>query len=142
MTKANKLIMLLVIAVAIGTAIAIINHDNTMDMEMSSARADNGALQQARQRFWQRDIAGAEAQYRKLASSRAATADIWGELGNIYYLQAKWPQAAEAYTEATLRLLDGGNFPQAMFMRNIVARLDVKQLKRIDEHWQALQQAN
>ena len=96
-------------------------------------------LAQARQAFWQRDLPKAEALYKQQIETAHANANSWGELGNIYYLQAKWQLAARAYTEAALLLLDKGDFPQAMFMRYIVMGLDPVQVKRIDERVKALQ---
>ena len=96
-------------------------------------------LAQARQAFWQRDLPKAEALYKQQIETAKPDANSWGELGNIYYLQAKWKQAAAAYTEAALLLLDKGDFPQAMFMRYIVTGLDPAQTQRIDERLEALQ---
>ncbi len=96
-------------------------------------------LTAARQAFWQRDLPKAEALYKQQISNDNASANSWGELGNIYYLQAKWQQAAFAYTEAALFLLDKGDFPQALFLRYIVSGLDPEQVKRIDQRLRALQ---
>ncbi|MCK4742582.1 MAG: hypothetical protein KAT25_02045 [Sulfuriflexus sp.] len=96
-------------------------------------------LAEARKAFWQRDLPKAEALYKKQINSSVADADSWGELGNIYYFQAKWKLAAKAYTEAAILLLNKGDFPQAMFLHYIVTGLDPIQVKRIDEHVQALQ---
>ena len=96
-------------------------------------------LADARQAFWQRDLPKAEALYKEQIKNSQVDADSWGELGNIYYFQAKWQLAATAYTEASLILLDKGDYPQAMFLRYIVMGLDPVQGKRIDERLQALQ---
>lgn len=96
-------------------------------------------LAQARQAFWQRDLVKAEALYKQQIETAKPDANSWGELGNIYYLQAKWKQAAAAYTEAALLLLEKGDFPQAMFMRYIITGLDPAQARRIDERLKALQ---
>jgi len=96
-------------------------------------------LTYARQAFWQRDLPKAEALYKEQIKTAEINADSWGELGNVYYLQAKWQQAATAYTEAALILLKKGNFPQAMFLRYIVIGLDPAQAQRIDEYLQTLQ---
>jgi len=96
-------------------------------------------LAAARKAFWQQDLAQAEIFYKQQIKTAKADADSWGELGNVYYLQAKWKQAAVAYTEAALLLLDKGDFPQAMYLRYIVFGLAPAQVKRIDEHVKALQ---
>jgi len=98
----------------------------------------NVSMASARQAFWQRDLPKAISLYQQINQS-TANANSWGELGNIYYLQAKWQQAAFAYTEAALMLLDKGDLPQAMFLRYIVSGLDQTQLKRIEERVRALQ---
>ena len=104
--------------------------------ETQTAAAD---LNKARQAFWQRNLPKAEALYKEQIKHSVADANSWGELGNVYYLQAKWKQAAQAYTEAALVLLDKGDFPQAMFLRYIVIGLDPVQAGRIDERMLALQ---
>lgn len=92
----------------------------------------------ARQAFWQRELPKAESLYQQINKSQA-NANSWGELGNVYYLQAKWQLAASAYTEAALILLSEGNIPQAMFLRYIVVGLDLEQVQRIDERIRELQ---
>ena len=96
-------------------------------------------LAQARQAFWARDLVKAEARYRKLIESGSATADVWGELGNIYYGQAKWQKAAEAYSKAAIQLLNQGKYQQAMFLHYLVRGLDPAQAARIDEKLRAMQ---
>ena len=110
--------------------------EKQVSVEADSKAAD---LRTARQAFWQRDLPKAEALYKQQIATAAPNADSWGELGNIYYIQARWKQAAAAYTEAALLLLDKGDFPQAMFMRYIVMGLDPLQVKRIDDHVRAMQ---
>jgi len=93
----------------------------------------------ARKAFWERDLPKAEALYKVEIARVKTDADSWGELGNIYYFQAKWQQAASAYTEAAIILLNKGDISQAMFLRYIVFGLDPAQAKRIDERLQAMQ---
>ena len=96
-------------------------------------------LAAARKAFWERDLPKAEALYKVEIARVKTDADSWGELGNIYYFQAKWQQAASAYTEAAIILLNKGDISQAMFLRYIVFGLDPTQAKRIDERLQAMQ---
>jgi tetratricopeptide (TPR) repeat protein len=102
---------------------------------------DTGAvsLAQARQAFWARDLVKAEHMYRELLKREPATADAWGELGNLYYGQAKWQKAAEAYTEAAIQLLDQDQYSQAMFLHYVVRGLDPAQAARIDTKVRAMQ---
>jgi len=97
------------------------------------------SIQQARQAFWSRDLVTAEKLYMQLIKNDVQNTDAWGELGNLYYLQAKWPQAATAYTEAALRLLDKGEYPRAMFLHYIVRGLDPRQASRVDEQLRRMQ---
>lgn len=97
----------------------------------------NGELQAARQAFWQRDMTEAEKQYQALVKEDSATADAWGELGNVYYAQGKWQEAAAAYAEAALRLIENKNMGQAMHLHQVVAGMDAEQAKRIDEKLRA-----
>jgi len=106
---------------------------------LADTKRPTADLANARQAFWQRDLPKAEALYKEQIKISQVDADSWGELGNIYYFQAKWQLAATAYTEASLILLDKGDYPQAMFLRYIVMGLDSVQARRIDERLQALQ---
>lgn len=95
----------------------------------------------ARQAFWRRDLVEAERLYRDYLKQQPTAADAWGELGNIYYAQAKWQQAAEAYAEAAIQLLDKGQYSQAMYLHYVVRGLDSTQVARIDAKLYAMQAA-
>jgi len=122
-----------------------ISADMAMDSSIPVVKQDidviksEAELSAARQAFWQRNLPKAEVLYKEQINNSKANANSWGELGNIYYLQAKWQQAAFAYTEAALILLDKGDFPQAMFLRYVISGLDPVQVKRIDERLRKLQ---
>lgn len=72
--------------------------------------ASNAAapLQQARNAYWAGDMDGAVAAYQQAAASRPGDPDVHGELGNIYFAQGNWEQAAAAYLAAGQALLDRG----------------------------------
>jgi len=110
-----------------------------MPQTLTAAEIENLTISDARVAFWQRNLPKAEMLYKHLSEGEQTSANNWGELGNVYYLQAKWHQAAMAYTEAALLLLDKQQIPQAMFLRYIVSGLDATQLQRIDEHLRNLQ---
>jgi len=116
-----------------------IEMESAVEMPVVEVKRSGVNLTYARQAFWQRDLPKAEALYKEQIKMAEINADSWGELGNVYYLQAKWQQAATAYTEAALILLKKGNFPQAMYLRYIVIGLDPAQAQRIDEYLQTLQ---
>ncbi len=109
----------------------------------ASAATDNAAgdidIQQARQAYWARNLVLAETAYKKLLEGDTENADAWGELGNVYYMQAKWAQAAEAYAEAAIRLLQKGDYRQAMYMRYVIQGLDPKQAARVDAELKRMQ---
>ncbi|NNG14484.1 MAG: hypothetical protein HKM22_04925, partial [Gammaproteobacteria bacterium] len=100
---------------------------------------NTASIGQARQAFWARDLVKAEYMYREFLKREPTAADAWGELGNIYYGQAKWQQAAEAYAEAAIQLLEQGQYSQAMFLHYVVRGLDPVQSARIDAKLRAMQ---
>ena len=59
----------------------------------------------ARQSFWNGNAHDSEKLYLDLVKVDDSDPDAYGELGNVYYTQGKWKQAAEAYYEAAVRLL-------------------------------------
>jgi tetratricopeptide (TPR) repeat protein len=99
------------------------------------------SIEQARQAFWARDLAKAEAMYRELLKREPTAADAWGELGNLYYGQAKWQQAAMSYAEAAIQLLEQGQYSQAMFLHYVVQGLDPAQAARIEAKTRSMQAA-
>jgi len=144
----NKLLLTVMLAVVfvIGMAIYINDKENS-DADSSVAQAGAGdvesaddiSLDAARQAFWQRDMEGAEKLYRKITMSDVDNINAWGELGNIYFMQSKWKEAAQAYAEVTLKLLDANDFPRAAYMHNMVNRLDPEQAGRINERLRMIQ---
>jgi tetratricopeptide (TPR) repeat protein len=131
--------------IALAVLLSACGNNSTSSADKKSAGSAEGAmsaqaskgLQAARQAFWQRDVATAEKQYRDLLDSGDASADTWGELGNVYYAQGKWQQAATAYAEAALRLIDKKQLGQAMHLHRLVMSLDGEQARRIDEKLRA-----
>lgn len=107
--------------------------------EAQAATINKPTLSQARQAFWARDMSKAEQLYRELIKDESVAADAWGELGNLYYGHAKWQQAAEAYAETAIRLLEQEQYSQAMFLHYVVRGLDPAQAARIDEKLRAMQ---
>ena len=141
----NNLLLTVVLAAVVVTGIAIYNHDegydeHAGDMGNPPGMTGNDAdLNAARQAFWQRDIDGAEKLYKKITMSDVDNINAWGELGNIYFMQSKWKDAAQAYAEVTLKLLDVNDFPRAAYMHGMVNRLDPEQAERINERLRTLQ---
>jgi predicted Zn-dependent protease len=81
-------------------------------------------VMQARQAYWNRQFDKAEEQYQALAKSEPENPDPHGELGNLYYSQGRWQDAADSYYEAATRLLDKGHTSRAMYLQQIIAGLD------------------
>lgn len=69
-------------------------------------------LEQARKAYWTRDIAGAETLYKSLLRDAPNSADIKGELGNLYYTQRRMPEAAQMYHQTGLQLIKDRNTQQ------------------------------
>lgn len=87
--------------------------------------SENG-LAMARQAYWRQEYAAAEARYQRLMEQRPGDPNPAGELGNIYYAQGRWRDAAGAYRKAALNLARLSRFGQAMHMAAIVGGLDVQ----------------
>ncbi len=96
------------------------------------------SINDARQAFWSRDLPKAERIYRTLTSAADANINAWGELGNIYYMQARWKEAANAYTEVALRLIEKNELQQAAFFHRLVSQMDRAQSERINQQLRSL----
>ncbi len=77
-------------------------------------------LKEARQTYWNRDMAGAEARYKGLVNDFPDNADIKGELGNLYYAQRRNAEAAEMYHQAGVQLIKDGNTGQVMLLIGVL----------------------
>ncbi|AXX98691.1 tetratricopeptide repeat protein [Profundibacter amoris] len=77
-------------------------------------------LKEARQTYWSRDMAGAEARYKGLINDFPDNADIKGELGNLYYAQRRNSEAAEMYHQAGVQLIKDGNTQQVMLLIGVL----------------------
>ena len=88
------------------------------------AEAPYKILAKAREAFWLRDFEVAEQQYRKLTQLEPDNPDGYGELGNMYFSQGKWDEAAAAYYEAGSRLLQEGLIAEAREMLEVIRGLN------------------
>lgn len=81
-----------------------------------SASADDiqSRLTEARQTYWNRDLAKAETLYKSLVADAPTNADIKGELGNLYFAQRRMNEAAEMYHQTGIQLIADGNTQQIM----------------------------
>jgi len=89
-------------------------------------------LASAREAYWLRDFDTAEQQYQALIQLEPQNPDGYGELGNMYFSQGKWPEAAAAYYEAGVRLLDEGLIVQARQMVEVIRGLNGSQADELD----------
>lgn len=138
----KNVIFVLLTYIAIGVAVAyIFIHDDQVDAVAAQVADGETSLAEARQAFWARDMAKAERLYQKITKVDAGNINAWGELGNIYYQQSRWQDAAMAYTEVALRLVETGDISQAMYLQHVVGQMDPAQAQRIHERLIS-QQAN
>ncbi|MGD8630952.1 MAG: hypothetical protein PVG72_09540, partial [Gammaproteobacteria bacterium] len=70
-------------------------------------------LADAREAYWLREYDTAESKYLALTRLEPDNPDGYGELGNMYFSQGKWDQAATAYYAAGVRLVEQGLLEQA-----------------------------
>jgi hypothetical protein len=70
-------------------------------------------LADAREAYWLREYDTAESKYLALTRLEPDNPDGYGELGNMYFSQGKWDQAAAAYYAAGVRLVGQGLLEQA-----------------------------
>jgi hypothetical protein len=93
-------------------------------IESKAGKRAYESLAAAREAFWLRDYAEAEGHYRELTEMEPDNPDWYGELGNMYFSQGQWEQAAAAYYEAGVRLLKAGMLEQARQMVNVIRGLN------------------
>jgi hypothetical protein len=81
-------------------------------------------LAEAREAYWLRDYDSAESRYLSLTRLEPDNPDGYGELGNMYFSQGKWDQAATAYYEAGVRLVGQGLLTQAEELLAVIRGLN------------------
>jgi len=107
---------------------------STDNADVSAAPVETAAsLDAARAAFWAQDFEQAEKLYQQLASADPTAADALGELGNLYYTQGRWNDAAEAYAGAVPRLAAVGDIPRARHLLRVLDGLDTARAKAVWE---------
>jgi hypothetical protein len=81
-------------------------------------------LADAREAYWLRDYDTAEVKYQALTGLEPDNPDGYGELGNMYFSQGKWDQAATAYYQAGVRLVGQGLLTQAEELLSVIRGLN------------------
>lgn len=105
---------------------------DTTTVETGEPETPYNVLAKAREAYWLRDFATAEQQYKKLTQLEPANPDGYGELGNMYFSRGMWDEAANAYYEAGVRLLDEGLIVQARQMVDVIRGLNGNQADELD----------
>ena len=102
-----------------------------------AARAE---LIQAREAFWNRDLAKAEGLYAELTEKQPDYPDLWGEMGNVYLAQNKVVKAADAYYKAAELLIDEGRLRQVGRLMGVIQMADPQKAMILDKKIQEFYQ--
>ena len=89
-------------------------------------------MAKARESYWLRDFDAAEQHYRKLTQIDPDNPDGYGEMGNMYFSQGKWDEAAAAFYEAGTRLVKSGHFVQAQQLVEVIRGLNGPQAEDLE----------
>jgi len=92
----------------------------------SSLLSAQELLFKARLAYWNGDLKTAESTYIQLTEMVSDDPNVYGELGNLYYMQSKWKQASDAYYQAALKLSKTKNSYQAKHLLRIIRGLDTE----------------
>jgi hypothetical protein len=90
-------------------------------------------LAAAREAFWLHNYEDAEKDYRSLTELEPQNPDGYGELGNMYFSQGRWDEAAAAYYEAGVRLVREGRLEPARALVNVIRGLNGKQADDLEK---------
>jgi hypothetical protein len=103
-----------------------------MEPDKSTDLASYQLLAAARESFWKNDYEAAEASYRSLIDLDPGNPDGYGELGNFYFSQGKWEEAATAFFEAGKRLVATGHNQLASGLVNVIRGLNGSQADELE----------
>ena len=84
-------------------------------------------LAAAREAYWLRNLEEAETLYRQLIALEPENPDGYGELGNLYFAQGRWEDAASTYFEAGKRLAHSGHIQEARNLLEVIRGLNSPQ---------------
>jgi len=93
----------------------------------------NELLAAAREAFWLHNYDDAEKNYHALTALEPQNPDGYGELGNMYFSQGRWEEAAAAYYAAGIRLVSEGRLDSARELVNVIRGLNGKQADELDK---------
>ena len=123
-----------IVSAPLEEGVAVIEEETVVSTGQDSAAADDfqGRLEQARAYFWQRDMRAALQAYQSLTESYPERAEVWGELGNLYFNIRKTSDAMDAYAHAAELLTEQGDAEGARELLNVMYRLDARQASQIE----------
>ena len=90
-------------------------------------------LAAAREAFWLHNYDDAEKNYQALTELEPQNPDGYGELGNMYFSQGRWEEAAAAYYEAGTRLVSEGRLDSARELVKVIRGLNGQQADDLDK---------
>ena len=93
----------------------------------------NELLAAAREAFWLHNYDDAEKNYHALTELEPQNPDGYGELGNMYFSQGRWEEAAAAYYAAGTRLISEGRLDSARELVNVIRGLNGQQADELDK---------
>ncbi|MBN2679158.1 tetratricopeptide repeat protein [Acidithiobacillus montserratensis] len=105
------------------------------------SKAETKLLLQARAAYWRRDAPKAIADYQKLLKEAPDHPGIYGELGNVYYMTGRYPEAAIAYGSAARTMIRLGRFGEAYGLLPLIGSLNPREAAAIDHHLQVQSKA-
>lgn len=105
------------------------------------SKAETKLLLQARAAYWRRDAPKAIADYQKLLKEAPDHPGIYGELGNVYYMTGRYPEAAIAYGSAARTMIRLGRFDEAYGLLPLIDSLNPREAAAIDHHLQVQSKA-
>ncbi len=99
----------------------------------AAAKKPYELLAAAREAFWLHNYEDAEKNYRALTKLEPENPDGYGELGNMYFSQGRWEEAAAAYYDAGIRLVREGHIDRARELVSVIRRLNGKQADELEK---------
>jgi tetratricopeptide (TPR) repeat protein len=93
-------------------------------------------LEEARRFYWQRNLREAAAAYQALSEAYPQNADVWGEMGNVYFSLRQREPASAAYSRCIELLIDQGDQARARQLLNVLFRLDAPKARELETQMQ------
>ncbi len=122
-------------AVAKAESVATITAKSEEENEVVTADRKNSSeldlLVAARMAFAQGNMKKSIELYQQLLELNNDDADIYGELGNIYYTQGDWKKAGSAYYEAATRLIENKKYRQVDYLLRVIQGLDAELAEKL-----------